>query len=326
MKKVLIGFIIAAVMMAANSAQAVTVFKKGGFTYKIGGDWQIQLRQDPGFDQDMDVEYDDLEIKNSVSYKINDNLTAFGKLDFGFKNAADKPDSDADPHLEEAVLGFKIQDVKVFFGKTDSAGDEFGVAATYETIVADDCFDEFGEVSGDDLIGMSGKFGGMFEVYATYEIEAESEKSDGNGSFFDIFVAASFEGFTLGGAYQVVDPQGDGDDEITTYGIQASYDAGFAEFGVDYSTTEYEDNDYEPSIWNVAVSIPVKPVTIALGYVNLDNDDMKEDVAGWYLNATYKFPTAKNVSIFAEISDSDYERADGEETDMGYMVGMRIKF
>ena len=319
MKKIVISTIVALFLAVAGSAQAATIFKKDNFTYKIKGDLQIQLRQDTGDDQDLDVEYDDLEIKNYVAYKINDSVTAFGGLDFGFKNAADKSDSDADPHLEEAYLGFKYNDVKMFVGKTDSAGDEFGVTGSLETIVADDAFDEFGKVDGDDLIGFSSKFGDMFYVMATYEIAAESEKSDDNGEFFDIFATVEFSGVTLGAAYQTIDGK-DSAEDTDIWGIQASYDAGFAEFGADYSVVD-DGDEADESVWNLFVGVPLDPVEISLGYVMLDKDTEEDEIAGWYANVTYKFPTAKNVSVFAEIADSDEEDAD-----MGYMVGLRIKF
>ena len=127
-------------------------------------------------------------------------------------------DKDSSPALEEAYLGFKIFDVKVFMGKTDSASDEFGVAGTYETLIADDCFDEFGNVDGDDLIGVSAKIGEYIDVLATYEMEADSD-SDDNGTFYDIFVGANFQGLSLGVAYQNFKGVGSSIDE-NIYGIQ----------------------------------------------------------------------------------------------------------
>lgn len=314
--------IMALFMAITFSAQAATVFKKDNFTYKIKGDWQIQFRKDTGKDQDLDVEYDDLEIKNSVSYELNDTLTAFGELDFGFKNAADKSNSDDPPHLEEAYLGFKIQAFKLFFGKTTSAGDDFGITESIETIVADHCFDEFGAVEGDDIVGASGEIADIVKIYATYEIDAESEKSDANGTFFDILVTAEFSGVSLGAAYQTLQESGS-DKDINTWGVQAGYDAKYFEIGADFSMTEDDNDDTEKTVWNVAVAVPIKPVTIAAGYVLLNVDDGTDDEeeAGWYGNVTYKFPSAKNVSIFAEISDSDKE-----EVDVGYLLGARIKF
>jgi predicted porin len=317
MKKLFIGMVIGAFLVAASSAQAVTVVEKDNFKYEIKGDLQIQLRQDPGDDQDMDLEYDDLEIKNKVSYKLTDTLKAFGGLDFGFKDAADKSNDDEDPHLEEAYLGMNINDFKIFFGKTGSAVDEFGVTASLETIVADDAFDEFGAVDGDDLIGVSGEFAGMVSFLATYEIAAESEKSDENGEFFDIMVGLDINNFGIGTAYQSLEPFGS-TENTDTWGLQLTFDAGFAEFGADYSVTD-DGDDNDETVWNIAAIIPYKPFEFGLGFVNLD--DGADDVTGWYANATYKFPAAKNVRLFAEIADSDED-----DVDMGYMLGMRIKF
>ena len=49
--------------------------------------------------------------------------------------------------------------------------------------------------------------------------------------------------------------------------------------------------------------------------------DGSDDVTGWYANVTYKFPTQKNVSVFAEVADTDKDNAD-----MGFLAGMRVKF
>jgi predicted porin len=319
MKKIVFGIVIAAIVAAAGSVYAATVLTKENFTYKLGGDWQIQLRQEPGEDEDLDVEYDDLELKNHVDYRLNDSVTVFGQLDFGFKDAADKPDDDEGPHLEEAYVGFKFSDIKLFVGKTGSAGDVFGIQGTKETIVADDCFDEYGATDGDDLIGVSAKFADMVEVVATHEIEAESEKSDGNGTFYDIFIGVAFNGVSMGAAYQNLEAAGS-DDDTTIYGVQVAYDAGFASFAADYSVVD--DDSVEAAIWNLFVAVPIKPVTVGAGYVTLDHDtDTQEDIAGWYANVIYKFPTAKNVRLFAEVGNTDED-----DSDMGYLAGLRIKF
>lgn len=320
------GLVLAAFLAVAGSAQAATVFKKENFTYKIKGDWQIQFRKDYGDDdQDLDVEYDDLEIKNYVAYKLNENLTAFGELDFGFKNAADKSNEDEDPHLEEAYLGIKFNDVKFMVGKTDSAGDEFGVEEAVEAIIAEDCFDEYGAAKGDDLVKIEAKFAEMVTVVASYEISADSEKSDENGEFYDIFVSLDIQNFSVGAAFQNMEEYGSNED-FNIWGIQASYDAGFASLGVDYSATDAEDAwgpNSDIGILNVAVTVPVETFTFGGGYVlETYDDDSKDDINGWYLNVIYKFPSAKKVSLFAEVGGTDEENHD----EIGYLAGMRIKF
>ncbi|MCK7545928.1 hypothetical protein MLC59_17355 [Marinobacter bryozoorum] len=88
MKKLLLA---AAVSVAAGSANAATVYENGGLTYKVNGDFQVQFRQATGHEDDnrAEIEYDDLELKNFVSYDLGKDLTAFGRLDFGFKDAAE---------------------------------------------------------------------------------------------------------------------------------------------------------------------------------------------------------------------------------------------
>jgi len=331
MKKLVIGMVLAAFLAVAGPVQAATVLEKDNFTYEIKGDWQIQFRKDIGEDQDLDVEYDDLEIKNHAAYKLNDTMTVFGQLDFGFKDAANESNEKADPHLDEAYLGVKVNNFKLMVGKTDSAGDEFGVQGTKETVLEDDCFDAYGATGGDDLIKVEAEFAEMITVVAAYEVDADSEKSDDNGEFFDLFVGLNIQGFSAGVAFQNLQPN-DSDDDYNVWGIQAGYDAGFASLGVDYSETDIDDkllatgavedlND-DMGILNIFVAVPVDTITFGAGYVvaTSDDDDI-DDVNGWYLNAIYKFPSAKKVSLFAEIGDTDED-----DVDMGYLAGMRIKF
>lgn len=322
MKKLVSTALAASLIAAAGAAQAVTVVEKDGFSYSIGGEWQIQLRQQVGDDQDMDVEYDDLEIRNAAAYKLSDNLTAFGELDWGAKNAADKEDYN-ELHLEEAYLGFQFNQIKVLVGKTDDAADGFGVADYQEAVINDDAFDAVGNTGGDDLIQVSGDFGG-FSFITDYEISADSADSGTNGEYGQIRVGYSVANFSLGATYQNNDG-GDDADDTSVYGISLAYDAGVVMVGADYS--EAED---EVSVWNAIVAVPVQDFTFKASFQSFSYDDdatlttttlAGEDVNCWYLTAIYTFPAHSNVNLFAEISDSD-----ADDTDMGYLFGMRLHF
>lgn len=321
MKKVYaVGAVLAAAavagLMAPESGRAITIYEKDGLTYKLKGDWQIQLRQDPGHDQDLDVEYDDLEMKNSVVYQVTEQFSAYGELDFGFKNAADKSDSDDSPHLEEAFVGFRYDGYNAQIGKSSSAADEFGVEQAIETLLGDDAFDSVGATDGDDLIYVGALFNN-FTVIVTHELEPDSEKSKNNGEFTDIFVGANFGPVELGAAYQDYEPYGAGG-SISIWGASAIFDAKFAEFAVDYSDAE----DTE-SLWNAFVVVPVLDTTkISLGYQYKDFDDSSlDEIGAWYVNAVYKIPSFKNVSVFAEVADTDEDNSDP-----GFLVGSRLTF
>lgn len=308
MKKLLLAV---AISTAASSASAITVYEGNGFTYKLNGDLQVQLRKEIGDDEHADVEFDDLELKNYVSYDLGNDMKAFGRVDFGFKDAAEDKQDGSD--LEEAYLGLAFGNTSVSFGKQNFASDEFGVEEAYELkTVSEDRFDGM-STDGDDTIRVDVELENVYLV-ASYEMDAEGESSE-NGEYFDLFASVDVGDLTLAAAYQNA-TENIGDDDIDTWGVSASYDAGFATFAADYSST-----DDIADLYNVVATFSVAATTkMAIGMVNEDFD-AGDDITEWYANITYKFPTQKNVSLFAEIADSDEDNAS-----MGYLAGMRVKF
>lgn len=325
-----IVFILAIVMMfvAVNSVQAATVVKKGNFTYSIKGDWQIQLRQKHGEDQDLDLEFDDLEIKNSVVYQLNDQLSAFGQLDFSFDRAGNSDRETS--YFEEGYLGLKYQDWKILMGRTDTAADEFGIKGSLENYNGgDDVFDEYGQLKGDDLIMVIGKIANMVDIRAAYELYGDSISSTQYGSHYDAYAAVRFADFKVGGAFQHYEPfdsttgmlaEGHA---VDIWGVQASYNPKFIFIGIDYGDADAEAQDAGEggTFLNFFVGVPVGgQVNLGAGYTLRDPDNV-DAINGWYANVVYKFAAAKNVRLFAEIGDNDQENVD-----MGYLAGMRILF
>lgn len=316
-----LAVLLASIMMA-TTAQAATLYNKDGLKYDIKGDLQIQLRQDPGADMQPDVEYDDLEVKNKVTYQIDENLTAFTGLDFAFNKAAD--DSTKNPNLEEAYVGLGYGDYRVSLGKTTNASDSFGIEMSIEEMI-EDAFNKAGVEESDDLIKFEGKIGNV-KVIAAHEFAGKSKEMSSTlgGRYTDIFVGTTIAGVELGAAYQNYEAyrglstkgQPTFEDAVNIYGISAAYDAKVVKIAADYSVAE--DNQ---TITNIAASLPVgESVKVAAGYVSQDFDDSAvEDITGWYANITRNLN--KNVNVFAEIQDTD-----AKDIDMGYLAGMQVKF
>ncbi|BFN12919.1 porin [Marinobacter sp. RI1] len=314
MKKLLLAVAVSTV--AAGSVNAATVYEKDGFTYKLNGDFQIQFRQATGFDERAEVEYDDMELKNYVAYDLGNDLTAFGRLDVGYKKAAEG--SQDASNLEEAYVGLKYGVTSFSFGKQDFAGDEFGIEEAYEVETIDeDRFDGV-ETAGDDTIRVDIELENVY-IAASHEMDA----ADQDGEYYDLFVATELAGLELAAAYQ--QSRAAGAAEATdTWGVSASYDFGFMNLAADYSSTD--EDDFETTQYNLAAVFAVAATTdVALGMGNKEEDDA-DDITEWYANVTYKFPAAKNVSVFAEIAQSDLEDASGDDADMGFLAGMRVKF
>ena len=90
------------------------------------------------------------------------------------------------------------------------------------------------------------------------ELEAGSEDSaDGKG--YDLFVSTSVGGVDLGAAYQNYDEDPSVSGDVEVWGVSASFDAGFAEFGVDYSKAD--DGTVETDQYNLMTIVPVAKTT-----------------------------------------------------------------
>jgi predicted porin len=320
MKKLLLAVAVSSV--AAGSASAATIYEKDGFTYKLNGDFQVQMRQAIGNDERAEVEYDDLELKNYVSYDLGNNLAAFGRLDFGFKNAAEKNENGS--NLEEAYVGLKYNVVSFSFGKQNFASDEFGIEEAYEIKTIDeDRFDDTG-TKGDDTLRVDLELDNVY-VALSHEMDARDDGAGIDGEYYDVFVATDIADLTLAAAYQVNNPAGSADSR-DTYGVSASYDFGFMNLAADYSVTDDNNTDFETKQYNIAAVFGVASTTdVAVGMGNKDSDENGfKDITEWYANVTYKFPQAKNVSVFAEVANSDLEE-NGKEVDMGMLAGLRVK-
>ncbi|KXS54283.1 MAG: Uncharacterized protein AWU57_1319 [Marinobacter sp. T13-3] len=333
MKKLLLAVAVSSV--AAGSANAATVYEKDGFTYKLNGDFQVQMREAIGVDERAEVEYDDLELKNYVSYDLGNGLTGFGRLDFGFKDAAE--DDTNGSNLEEAYVGLKYGVASFSFGKQNFASDEFGIEEAYEVETIDeDRFDGF-ETDGDDSVRVDVELDNIY-IVASHEMDADDDKGKGiGGEFYDLFVGTDIAGLELAAAYQQyrpVDVAVNGD-SVGTYGVSAAYDFGFMSLAADYSVSDWTKDDDQNVSWteedmtqyNVAAVFGVASTTdVAVGVGNKDSDvDGYKDVTEWYANVTYKFPEAKNVRVFAEVADSDLKKSN-KEVDMGMLAGLRVKF
>ncbi len=181
-----------------------------------------------------------------------------------------------------------------------------------ETKLGGDAFEDR-ETAGNDVIRVDVEMEN-FTLVASTEIEATSE-TDGTNKSIDVFASTAFANLEIGAAYQNLQMAGE-TDETSTWGVSLSYDAGFAKFAADYS-----DTDNTAKFYNIAVSVPVAKTTkVAVGMLNKE-PEIGSDATEWYANVTYTFANQKNVSIFAEINDTDETNVD-----MGYLAGLRVKF
>lgn len=308
MKKTLILSLLTTAI--TNSVNATEIYNDKGLAFEVNGDLQVQLRKKLDIGKDLNVEFDDLEIETRVDYTLTDSLAAFGQLSADYKNAGEGKTEGAE--LSDAFIGLTHNTVSVSIGMQDYATDDFGVEEAYEMEADSSGFDTQG-TDGDDVIRVDIEQD-WFTLALSTELESAGADSEG-GKSYDLFATTTFNAMQLGLAYQSK-ADAVGADLVNTYGVSVAYDAGFATVAADYS-----EIDDDSTVYNIAATYKAtKFIKVRVGLVGTEPVD-SDSITEWYTNVTYKFPTQKKLSVFAEISDSN-----GAGFELGYLAGMRLKF
>lgn len=301
--KVLVALLAIAVMAAP--AFAGTVFDKDGFKYNLDGDLQIQFDQNGNDDDDLIIEYDDLEIKNTASYQIDDAMSVYGKFDFAGNQ--DGGDWGNGIKMEEAYLGGAYNNFFFRYGSFDNTLDDFGVEAAYENTFNGDVFDYAGAANSDNIVEVGATFD-MVTVTLGHELESDTRDAD-EYTFINV-------GFSVAGVGVTVAYLDDATNDADAYGVSAGYDFGAVAVGADYSYWE-DDADAEITAYNVVVKAPVgEKAKVAVGFNSEEVADETYD--SFYANGSYALASGANV--FAELRDSD------NRDDIAYTFGMQVKF
>lgn len=298
MKRLILASVIAG-LTASGVASAATIFEKDGLKLDLDGNYQIQAYQPVGTDEELGIDYDDLELGFVASYALENGMSAFGKLGFDWK---DQGDGSTDNDVEEAYIGLKSGAFSSSLGRQYWGSDSFGVEKSVEM----DGGNAFPATGGNDTVKFSYD-AGQFAATLSHDLEESDDESA-----TDLLLTTKLGPAALGLVYQDYKANGSAD-SIQTTGVMASFDVGAVNVGVDYSTNDNGD------FTNAAVGFPLAPQTDGAVGVTLESPDGGDDILHWYANAGYDLNS--KVRVFAEIGDND---ADG--TDVGYLAGMNIKF
>lgn len=298
MKKTLAATFVGTTLMAANSS-AATLYEQDGLKLQLKGDLQIQLYQAPGDDEDLGVDYDDLELKFGASYALENNMSVFGELDIDWKNQADGSDDNV---VDDAYVGIDFGVASVAIGRMVWGSDDMFAEKAIEM----DGGIAFPETGGNDSIQLRMALGQVDAVLTT-DLE-----EDGDESATDLMLSTDINGATVAFAFQTYEATPNAD-SIDTVGLLANFDVAAANIGIDYSTNDLAD------VLNLAISAPVANKTEAAFGITQVAPDVGDNVMHWYANVSHSLH--KNVTTFAEIGDNDIDNSD-----MGILAGARITF
>lgn len=320
---------IIATLAVTSNAFAATLIEQGNFSYDVEGDLQIQFLQNSGVDEDLDINFDDGELKNRITYDLGSGLKAFGQIDFNISD-------DDSVGQEEAYVGMTYGPGTFLYGSTVYVTDDFGIENSID--VGNVAGDAFPADSSDDVVsfGYELDYGtGTASIGLSTDLEVDDDPSS-----IDLLAVVSFGPAKFGLAFQSASNLLFGEDggtlitsDADTYGISAKYDAGVVTAGVAFSSSDIDNAAVSDTIDNINVVLiaPVLATTdISLGYETIDVGDSTQagiglaDTERWYANVTYEFPEATDVTSFFEIGQADIDGV--EDLDVGFLAGLRLQF
>lgn len=301
-----IATVATAVAMTSSAQAYQLVNTEKGLKIDLKGDYEIQLRKRIGENDNIEMEYDDLEIKLHASQKFGNGMRVFGAIETDFKREGD---GGANSTLDQAWVGLDFGDFEIGLGKTDYATDNFSVEADYE-MGPGDGFDQFQD-AGDDLIFGNYKKG-PFKLYFSTDIAEGDDGTVKDESSVDLVAQYKFSGLDFALAYQ--DYKADSNSEsIDTIGARVKGKAGQFGYGLAYTTNDTRDQ--------IDASLKYKlggGLDGATG-VSQISPDQGDDLVQYYSNIGYSF--SKNTKVFAEIGGND-----ADNTEIGYLTGLRVRF
>lgn len=286
-------------LLSSGAAGAATLVDQDGLKLHLKGDLQVQLFQKPGVDRDLDVDYDDLELKFGAKYDLGNGTSAFGELDIDWKKQGDGSDDDV---VDDAYVGLAFGAVSVALGRKPWGSDNM----YSEQAIEMDGGIAFADTAGSDTLQLSYAAGDIEAILSVDIEEGEDEAAT------DLYIGGKLAGADVAVAFQSYEATPDAD-AVDTVGVLAKFKAGPAKIGVDFSSNDNVD------VVNLSAGMPVAAKTKAAVGVTQVSPDGGDEVLHWYLNATHKLH--KQVSAFVEVGNSDED-----DSDMGFLAGMRVKF
>lgn len=292
-------------LLFAGGSSAVTLHKDQDFTLRLDGDFQVQLLQAPGSDQEPGLDYDDLALKFGARYNVESDISAFGQLDMDWKKQGDGSDDDV---VDEAFVGISIAKLTIALGRMPWGSD----AMHAEQAIEFDAGSAYADTAGTDTVQLSFTAADVVAV-----LSAELEEA-GDESATDLHISTAIAGMDIAVAYQSYQPSQDDSEasageKTDTLGFYVHLEHGPAAFGFDYSSNT------ALSAINASLSTAISSKTrAAIGATHL-SPDQGDDEIHWYANLRHKLH--KQVSAFVEIGNSNLS-----DSELGLVSGMRIKF
>ncbi len=319
--------------LAASATFAETVYEGDDLTLEIKGEVDSQIRKTTIEDSNFDHRFDDVDFAVKASYESESGITAFSYFKADFAKLADQEDGDDDDNiLSQAYVGIETSGVTITYGINDYATDNFGIGQDVE----------FGSTTailstgGNEVIRADYDMDGLF-LSASYDLPETktvgTEEVDDESSFDVYGEYAVADGITVAGFFQTQKVDGDADSYMAVgASVEYSQNGLTAGAAVAYTDAETWESDFsdDPVAIDGATSIEVagaydvsEDLTLGGGFgmqlLDIDIDDPMQ------VYGNVQYAVAPMSTVYAELH-YDIIDDDAAETELGYAVGMKVKF
>jgi len=247
--------------------------------------------------------FDVVKLGVNPTFTGDNGVTTFASFEVGFAEATE---ADAQLSLNEAFVGLAVSGAELTVGKQGLASDDFGIGKDVSFGVDG----QLGASAGSDVIKASYDLGGLKVIAATDISESDDE------SAVDVYGAYSLENITVAATFQ--SHKADANTDATSYvGVSGEYTMDAISVAGEFTY----DVDMKDMAYEVAGSYDVSDsVTIAagVGQTIYDNDSM-DTLTQYYVNS--ELALNSNATAYAEVGSNN-----SDNSELGYVVGMKVKF
>ncbi|MGF1699121.1 porin [Photobacterium makurazakiensis] len=324
MKKTLLALSV----LAAGSAQAgINLYDANGVVVDLSGAAEVQYLQpiqDKDSNDDAGLHLDDGDLQLNTTVAVTSQLNAVAGIGFAFEKR--------DVTNDELWVGLGGDFGTLTFGRQLYISDDMGIGKDYEL-----GFEQmdFVQTEGNEAI----KYvfdNGQFYFGFTHDLDAEASSPatdfrGSDGTVTDVRLGARFADFDVRGYYYTADDIArDNGTSINTgtdvegFNLEGEYVMGAFALAASYGQVEYTDSatnvvEDDVDVIELNGSYTMGKNTFALGYNRADGDN--DTIDNVYANVTHQLHS--NVKVYGELGWAD---ADNQDLDVGYLVGMEVKF
>ncbi|MGF1682565.1 porin [Photobacterium minamisatsumaniensis] len=316
MKKTLLALSV----LAAGSAQAgINLYDANGVVVDLSGAAEVQYIQkiqDEDNDNDSGLRLDDGDLQLNTTVAVTSQLNAVAGIGFAFESR--------DVTNDELWVGLGGDFGTLTFGRQLYIVDDAGIGKDYEL-----GFEQvdFVKTEGDEAI----KYvfdNGQFYFGFTHDLDATGDDFQGNdGTVTDGRLGARFGDFDVRAYYftgEDLDGGSMGVVDVDAFNLEGEYVMGAFAFAASYGNAQYDTSSTGAKIDDIdlielAGSYTMGKNTFALGYNRADGDE--DTIDNVYANVTHQLHS--NVKVYGELGWAD---SDVQDLDVGYLVGMEVKF